>query len=131
MFRKMLPLVALLLLAGPVSAQIQPLHGSLSAANTLSITTGGSWQLLFSKTNTRNDLFVENYCTTTSQNIGTAESLFVWFGNGTPSGNPWANGSVELAACGSQTFDASFVVSQSVWVYAATTGHAFAAWVQQ
>ena len=68
---------ALFILLGmglPVLAQ----HvGPIFPAATLAIGTGGTWQVLFAANANRTTLWIQNYCTATSQGITTAESLFV------------------------------------------------------
>ena len=67
-------------------------------------------------------LWIENYCTATSQNITTAESLFVYFlppRRPRPQRHPvLALGAFELAACGSQVFADQYMTKQAVYVLA-------------
>lgn len=99
-------------------------RGALVNANPLTITSGGTWQVLFPINNNRSTLWIENPCTATTQGIVTAESIFIAFGANPVSGTA---GSFELQACGSLTMTGTYVSQQPVWIYAATTSHAFAA----
>ena len=138
-------LLPLLLAPSLAFAQVgtqSPVLGIPSTAGTLAISAGGTWQQVFAANPGRAELFLENYCTATSQNIASTESLFIYFGPTAPSGNPWTLGAVELAACGSQTFagtfqggstqlgprGANYVPQTAVWVWGATINHAFSAW---
>ena len=109
--------------------------GPINPAATLSQTTGGTWQVLFAANNNRSTLWIENYCTATSQGITTAESLFVYFlpqstiAPTTASGP--SLGAFELAACGSQVFADQYMTKQAVYVLSATTGHQFTGWQTQ
>lgn len=107
---------------GPAFAQAV---GPLVDAGTLAITLGGASQTAFaaSTSSNRKALYIENPCTTTSQGIGSTESLFVNFA--TAAGG--TNGSIELAACGSIVMSGGYVSQQQVNVEAATTGHLFVA----
>lgn len=98
---------------------------NFSNATNLTITTGGSWQSLFAAppSGTRQALWIENPCTSTSQGVATAESLFIGFG--TKPTSTTAGGVVELTSCGSLTMSGPYINQQAVWVYAATTSHAF------
>lgn len=108
--------------------------GPIGPAATLSITTGGTWQLLFAANTNRTTLWIENYCSATTQGV-TAESLFVYFlppGTAAPTNASGPSlGAFELAACGSQVFTGSYMTTQAVYVLGATTSHAFAAWQSQ
>jgi len=99
--------------------------GPLVNASTLTITTGGTWQTMFAKNQNRSTLWIENPCSATTQGITTAESLFVAFGSA-PSGGG-TSGTFELAPCGTLTMTGSYISEQAVYVYAATTNHAFEA----
>lgn len=125
-------LYALALCLSTASAQ----HvGPIGPASTLSITLGGTWQLLFAANTNRTTLWIENYCSTTTQGIGSAESLFIYFlppGTAAPTTASGPSlGAFELANCGSQVFAGSYMTTQAVYVLAATTSHAFAAWQSQ
>ena len=133
--RRFLVAFGLCLLAGSAAAQVKTLN--LFPAATLTITTGGTWQQVFPANNNRVTLWIENYCSTTTQGV-TAESLFVYFQQYTnpstpitPSGTPQSIGAQELAACGSVVFNGTNTPLQAIWVYAATTAHAFSAWQNQ
>jgi hypothetical protein len=125
---------ALFILLGfvlPVAAQ----HiGAMTPASVLAITTGGTWQVLFAANGNRTTLWIENYCTSTSQAV-TPESLFVYFLPPSTAAPTTASGpslgAFELAACGSQVFTGSYMTTQAVYVLAATSLHAFAAWQSQ
>lgn len=96
-------------------------EGPLVNAATLSITTGGAWQALFPLNTNRSTIWIENPCNATSQGIVTAESLFVAFGN-----KPTTTaGAFELTSCGSLVMTGPYVSQQAVWVYGATTSHAY------
>ena len=99
--------------------------GPIFPAATLSITTGGTWQVLFAANSNRSTLWIQNYCTATSQNITTAESLFIYFlptGVTAPTTASGPSlGAFELAACGSQVFANTYITKQAVYVVGATT----------
>ena len=126
-------LFALLLAVAPAAAQ----HvGPITPAATLTITTGGTWQLLFGANTNRTTLAIENFCSTTTQGV-TAESLFVYFlppntAAPTTASGP-SLGAFELtpSPCMSLTMNAGYISTQAVYVLGATTGHAFAAWQTQ
>lgn len=101
--------------------------GPLINAATLAITSGGAWQTLFAQNTNRSALLIENPCSATTQGIGTAESLFVSFGSNP--GSSTTTGAFELAPCGSMSLlgTPNYVSTQIVYVYAATTSHAFIA----
>jgi hypothetical protein len=109
--------------------------GPIFPAATLSITTGGTWQVLFAANNNRSTLWIQNYCTATSQNITTAESLFVYFlppsTTAPTSASGPSLGAFELAACGSQVFADQYMTKQAVYVVGATTAHQFTGWQSQ
>lgn len=131
---KRLLLAALLcLLALPAGAQVKPATLVPASTVNLSITTGGVWQQIFPQNFNRYVLFVENYCSATTQNIAGAESLFIYFQQGTtvPTGNPWTIGAVELTNCGSMTFNNTATTTQAVYMWAATSAHGFSAWQNQ
>jgi hypothetical protein len=112
-------LAALLLLSSPSYAAVGP----LVSASPLAITAGGAWQALFPVNNNRGVLVVQNPCTSTTQGIGTAESLFIAFGT-----KPTTTaGAYELTNCTIFKFDDSYISHQAIWIEAATTAHAFAA----
>lgn len=113
----------LALLFSPVAAYAGV--AGLVNATKLTITTGGTWQALFASptSGTRQSLWIENPCTTTSQGV-TAESLFIAFGAKPTSGT---SGAFELSSCGSLVMAQPYISQQAVWVYAATTSHAFEA----
>jgi hypothetical protein len=108
------------------SLSIAAPQGDLVNASTLTITSGGTWQALFAANNNRSTLWIQNPCTATSQGIVTAESIFVAFGT-LPTVAPTTGGPFEMAACGSLVMSQEYVSRQAVWIYAATTSHAFAA----
>lgn len=78
------------------------------------ITTGGVAQAVFSGRQGRTFLFCQNP-------IGASETLFV----NAPTVAGATNGSFELAAGGSLTFNGTFTPQGPVSVYAATTAHRF------
>lgn len=115
------------------TANISP-AGSISGSGGNSITSGGTWQILFPANNNRITIWVENYCSATTQNIATAESLFVYFQQGTTTLGaqaPASIGAIEISSCGALTMNGSNIPLQAVWVYGATSSHAFAAWANQ
>jgi hypothetical protein len=109
--------------------------GPIFPAAVLSQTLGGTWQVLFPAGPNRTTLWIENYCTATSQAITTPESLFVYFlppGTAVPTTASGPSlGAFELAACGSQVFADQYMTKQAVYVDSATTGHQFTAWQSQ
>lgn len=124
--------LALSLLCGPAMAQ----HvGPMTPAATLTVTAGGTWQLLFASNGNRTTLWLENYCSSTTQGIATAESIFIYFLPPSTAAPTTASGptlgAFELAACGSQVFTGSYMTTQAVYILGATTSHAFAAWQSQ
>ncbi len=126
---------AFFILLGLAAPAIAVSVGPINPAATLSITTGGTWQLVFAANNNRSTLWIQNYCTATSQNITTAESLFVYFlpqatAAPTTASGP-SLGAFELSACGSQVFTDQYITRQAVYVVAATTAHQFTAWQSQ
>ncbi len=118
MVYRLLLLLAILLPSLSFAAE-----GPLVNATTLTITSGATWQALFAANTNRSTLWIENPCTATSQGV-TAESIFIAFGTEPVSGTA---GAFELAACGSLVMVSPYVSQQAVWVYAATTSHAFQA----
>jgi hypothetical protein len=91
-----------------------------------SITTGGTDQTQLAVGSQNTTVWVENYCSATTQNIGSAESLWVNVGAAAAVGTGF-----ELAACGSQVFQLNYPNQQALHVYAATTSHRFACKVNQ
>ena len=91
------------------------------ATSPQSITTGGTDQTQLATNTQHTTVWIENYCSATSQGIATAESLWVNLGATAAVGKGF-----ELAACGSQVFQLNYPNQQSLHVYAATTGHQFA-----
>ena len=89
-----------------------------------SITAGGAWQQLAPQNMSRMRLFVENYCSATTQGISTAESIFIAASVTTPTS---LVGSIEVSPCGTYSSDTVVVSTNPIWVYANTTGHLFAA----
>src|ERR1700674_938421 len=87
------------------SAALGQAVGPISPASPLTITTGGTWQLMFAANGNRKTLWIENYCSTTTQGV-TAESLFIYFlppGTAAPTTASGPSlGAFELIACGSQ-----------------------------
>ncbi len=88
------------------------------------MTTGGTHQTLAAINAARKRIVIVNPCTATSQNIGTAESLFINF---TSAASPTAGGSIELAPCGSYDSGSGPVTTELIDVNAATTAHKFSA----
>lgn len=126
---------AVFVLLGFVIPALAVSVGPIFPAAVLSITTGGTWQVLFAANNNRSTLWIQNYCNATSQNITTPESLFVYFlptGTTAPTTASGPSlGAFELAACGSQVFADQYMTKQSVYVVGATTAHQFTAWQSQ
>lgn len=85
------------------------------------IATGGTDQVQLGANGQRTTVWIENYCSATSQGIGAAESIWVNFGAAAAVGTGF-----ELAACGSQVFQGNYPVQQTVHIFASTTGHQFA-----
>lgn len=121
--KKWIALFALLL---PIAAFAAV--GPLVNAPTLAITAGGTWQSVFPLNQNRSTLWIENPCVAGSQGIATAESIFIGFG-AQPTTTPTtsSSGVFEIASCGSLVMTGPYVSQQAVWVYAATTAHAFQA----
>lgn len=88
------------------------------------ITVGGTSQTLAAINAARKRILVTNPCTATSQNIATAESLFINF---TSAASPTAGGSIELSPCGSYDSGSSVVTTELIAVNAATTAHKWTA----
>lgn len=109
---------ALLLLSSPSYAAVGPLVNAVPSA----ISTGGSWQAMFPANQNRSTLWVMNYASATTQNIGTAESLFIAFSSTAPTN---LNTAVELTPGGSLVMTGPYVSQQPVWVYGATSAHKF------
>ena len=132
MLRKLrLALLASSLACGPAAAQ----HvGPISPAATNTITTGGTWQLLFGSNTNRTNISIENYCTATSQGV-TLESIFIYFLPPNTAAPTTASGptlgAFELQSCANLTFTGPYISTQAVYVLATTTAHAFAAWQNQ
>jgi hypothetical protein len=91
------------------------------------ITQGGSWQLAVpaATSNERLRFFIENYCSATSEGIGTTESIFFVLAPTQPTGTPMSNNAVELFPCGSYDTSTAIVGQLQIWIYANTTGHLF------
>lgn len=126
--------IAVFILLGFVLPVLAQHIGPMTPASVLSITTGGTWQALFAANGNRTTLWIENYCTSTSQAV-TPESLFVFFlppstAVPTTASGP-SLGAFELTACGSQVFTGSYMTTQAVYVLGATSLHQFAAWQSQ
>lgn len=118
-------LISLALLFFPVLALASPDSvGPFVNASPTTITTGGTWQVLFKANSNRSTLWVENPCSATTQGIVTAESLFLGYGSPAPTSTT-TGGVVELAACGSLVMPGGYVTQQEIWVFAATSSHAF------
>lgn len=117
--KKIILLLALILC--PFEAQAAP--GNLADCQTSpqTVTTGGTDQVQLATDGQRTTVWIENYCSATSQGIVTAESLWVNFGAAAAVGTGF-----ELSACGSQVFQGSYPVQQAVHVFSTTTGHQFA-----
>jgi hypothetical protein len=92
-----------------------------------SITQGGSWQLAVpaATSNERLRFFIENYCSATSEGIGTTESIFFVLAPTQPTGTPMSNNAVELFPCGSYDTSTAIVGQNPIWIYANTTGHLY------
>src|SRR5579863_10316708 len=120
--------IAFFILLGFVLPVLAQAVGPLIPASVLSITTGGTWQVLFAANGNRKTLWIENYCSSTTQAV-TPESLFVYFLPPSTSAPTTASGpslgAFELAACGSQVFTGSYMSQQAVYVLGATTAHQF------
>jgi hypothetical protein len=126
--------IAAFILLGFVLPVLAQAVGPITPAAVLSITTGGNWQVLFAANSNRKTLWIENYCSATTQAV-TAESLFVYFLPPSTAAPTTASGpslgGFELAACGSQVFTGSYMTQQAVYIFGATSLHQFAAWQTQ
>lgn len=126
--------IAAFILLGFVLPVLAQAVGPITPASVLSVTLGGTWQVLFPANSNRKTLWIENYCSTTTQAV-TAESLFVYFLPPSTSAPTTASGpslgAFELAACGSQVFTGSYMTQQAVYILGATSLHQFAAWQTQ
>jgi hypothetical protein len=92
------------------------------------VTQGGSWQEAAPANLYRIRLFVQNYCTATSEGVPTSESIFMTTAPTAPSGEPTATApGIELMPCGSYDSDDSIISTDPVWIYASTTGHRYMA----
>jgi len=92
------------------------------ATSPQSIATGGADQTQLAANGQRTNVWVENYCSATSQNITTAESLWVNFGAAAAVGTGF-----EIAPCGSVTFtNNNYPTTQALHLFAATSAHQFA-----
>jgi hypothetical protein len=89
-----------------------------------SITEGGTWQQIAPANPYRDRLFIQNYCTATSEGIGTSESMFIATA---PTAPPAGVLGVELLPCGSYDSDDNIISTDPVWGYADTTGHRYMA----
>lgn len=87
------------------------------------VTLGGTSQQLAAANTSRKRIIIENPCTATSQNIPTAESLFINFTTAAAANLT----SVELAPCGSFDTGAGPVTTEVVNVIGATTAHKWVA----
>lgn len=125
---------ALLLLLGLSSPAFAQAVGPMGPSSPVTITLGGTWQVLFTANANRTTLWIENYCSTTTQGV-TAESLFIYFLPPSTAAPTTASGpslgAFELAACGSQVFTGSYMTKQAIYILGATTSHGFAAWQTQ
>lgn len=92
------------------------------AASPQSIATGGTDQTQLAAASYRTNVWVENYCSATTENIAAAESLWVNFGAAAAVGVGF-----EIAPCGSVTFtNNNYPTTQALHLFAATTAHQFA-----
>jgi hypothetical protein len=92
------------------------------------IAEGGAWQQAAPANPYRDRLFVQNYCTATSEGVPTSESVFIATGPTAPIGTPTETApGVELLPCGSYDSDDNIISTDPLWIYAATTGHRYMA----
>lgn len=91
------------------------------------ITTGGTAQTLEAITATRKRIVIENPCTAASQNIVTAENLFLNF----TSAASVTAASIELLPCGSYDTGIGPVSTELISVVATTTAHKYTAKIQE
>ncbi|MEJ0094579.1 MAG: hypothetical protein WDN46_14440 [Methylocella sp.] len=91
------------------------------------VTTGGTSQTLVASVSARMTIFIENPCTAASQNITTAESLFINF---TAAASTTAGGSIELAPCGVYSTGTGPVSTEAITVTATTAGHRWTAKIE-
>jgi hypothetical protein len=117
---KLLRLIAALLFL-PIPAIAAPGILSDCATSPQSVVSGGTDQIQLAANNQRTTVWIENYCSATTQGIGSAESIWVNFGAAAAVGTGF-----ELSACGSQVFQGNYPVTQALHIFASTTGHQFA-----
>lgn len=84
------------------------------------VTVGGTAQTLAIANTSRKRIQIENPCSATTQNIVTAESLFINF---TTAASGSAGNSIELVPCGSYDSGSGPVTGELISVVAATTSH--------
>lgn len=108
--------------SNPLSVSQVPLQGTF-VDRSGSIASGGVSQTLAVANTSRRRLFIMNPATATSQNIATAESLFVNFGTAAALNST----SMEITPGGSYDSEAGPVTTQSITVISTTAGHLFVA----
>ena len=108
----------------PNNMYVIPNRVQNAADHSGSITQGGSWQLLAASNSIRYAMMIENYCSATTQGLGTAESVFLSVATNMPTN---LSGAIEISTCGSYRSDNSIVSTNNVWIYANTTGHLYVA----
>lgn len=111
--------ILILLLPSQAFANISALNDCKTSPQ--SVATGGVDQTHLVSNNQRTTVIIENYCSATTQNIVTAESLWVNFGAAAAVGT-----GIELSACGSYVFGGDYPVQQDVHIFASTSNHRFA-----
>lgn len=91
------------------------------------IEVGGSWTQIAPENLLRYRISVQNYCSAATQGIPTTESLFVAVSPAVPPSPLVTPGPFELVTCGGYDSSSAVVGTGPVWLWAATTGHRFAA----
>lgn len=105
------------------SSNSLPAYNAPRTARGTTITAGGTSQTLMAANSSRKGFEIQNPCSSTTQNIPAAESLFINF-TSAATVNTSANG-VELAPCASYSegLNGGAVSQEAITVIGATTGH--------
>lgn len=106
--------------SNPFPVSLAPLTGTFTDRSG-AITLGGTSQQAAAANTARRRILIENPATATSQNIVSAESLFVNFGTAAAVNSS----SLELTPGGSYDSEAGPVTTQSINVVSTTIGHLF------
>lgn len=108
----------------PITGTITPGPASVSAtARGSAIVTGGTAQTLVAANTSRKAIVIENPCSSTTQGIATAESIFINF-TSAASVSSSAN-AAEIAPCSQYALglNGGVVTPELISIIAATTGH--------